>query len=71
MVKDLDLDEAYANSKLANLLFSYELARRYKDKNVVSVAVYPGMDLIDRIVEFFRAHATYIIPCTLLYFLYF
>lgn len=33
---------AYARSKLANVLFTYELARRVKDKHVVVNALHPG-----------------------------
>ncbi|QRV85244.1 short chain dehydrogenase [Ceratobasidium sp. AG-Ba] len=33
----------YAQSKLANVLFSNELARRYKDQGIISIAVDPGI----------------------------
>jgi NAD(P)-dependent dehydrogenase (short-subunit alcohol dehydrogenase family) len=34
---------SYANSKLANVLFSNELARRYRDRGVVSNSLHPGV----------------------------
>lgn len=37
-----DRRQAYARSKLANLVFAYELARRFKETRVVSNAVDPG-----------------------------
>jgi NAD(P)-dependent dehydrogenase (short-subunit alcohol dehydrogenase family) len=33
----------YANSKLANILFARELARRYKDQGITAVSVHPGV----------------------------
>lgn len=32
----------YGNSKIANILFAKEFAKRFKDKNVKSVALHPG-----------------------------
>jgi len=37
-----DRKAAYGNSKLANLMFAYELARRWKGTNIASNAVDPG-----------------------------
>ncbi len=37
-----NLIKAYSQSKLANLLFAYELARRLKDKKVTVNALHPG-----------------------------
>lgn len=37
-----DHDERYASSKLANILFTYELDRRYHRKGIRSLAVCPG-----------------------------
>ena len=34
--------QAYCNSKLANILFTYELAKRLKDKGVTVNALHPG-----------------------------
>ena len=34
---------AYANSKLANILFTGELARRERDSNVTAVSLHPGV----------------------------
>lgn len=34
--------QAYSQSKLGNILFSNELARRYGDKGLVSIALHPG-----------------------------
>ena len=34
---------AYGQSKTANSLFSVELTRRYRDKNIFSNAVMPGI----------------------------
>ncbi|KAH6910202.1 hypothetical protein BKA70DRAFT_1272448 [Coprinopsis sp. MPI-PUGE-AT-0042] len=34
--------EFYYQSKFANILLSNELARRYRDENIVSIAVHPG-----------------------------
>lgn len=43
--KEYSRIKAYGNSKLANLLFTYELDRRFKEANVnaISVAAHPGM----------------------------
>ncbi|PSQ99965.1 MAG: retinol dehydrogenase [Bacteroidetes bacterium SW_11_64_17] len=35
--------QAYAQSKLANILFTHELARRMRDKGVLANAVHPGV----------------------------
>lgn len=35
--------KAYARSKLANLLFTYELARRWRDTGVTATCVHPGV----------------------------
>jgi retinol dehydrogenase-12 len=35
--------ERYGQSKLANVLFSNELNQRFKDKNVISIALHPGV----------------------------
>jgi NAD(P)-dependent dehydrogenase (short-subunit alcohol dehydrogenase family) len=40
--KSYNATTAYRNSKLANLWFTAELARRFKDKGVVALAVSPG-----------------------------
>lgn len=34
--------KAYGNSKLANILFAKEFAKRFRDKHVKSVALHPG-----------------------------
>ncbi len=34
---------AYSQSKLANVMFSYELARRLKDTSVTANALHPGV----------------------------
>ena len=47
-INDLDLEHgfspnrAYGNAKLANILFTKELHRRYGDKGISAVAVHPG-----------------------------
>lgn len=42
--KDYDPEVAYAHSKLANILFTYELQRRFEDTgvDVIAAAVHPG-----------------------------
>jgi NAD(P)-dependent dehydrogenase (short-subunit alcohol dehydrogenase family) len=40
---DFDRKQAYAKSKLANLLFAFELARRLRGNSVISLAVDPGV----------------------------
>ncbi len=40
---DYDRRQAYARSKLANLLFTYELARRLSDSSITANAVHPGI----------------------------
>ncbi|MCG3259873.1 MAG: SDR family NAD(P)-dependent oxidoreductase, partial [Candidatus Heimdallarchaeota archaeon] len=50
--------KAYGNSKLANLLFTYELNRRFNEANVdaISVAAHPGMsntNLADHMMGWF------------------
>jgi retinol dehydrogenase-12 len=40
--KSYDPYKAYAQSKLANVLFTTELARRLKETGVTTVAVHPG-----------------------------
>ena len=35
--------QAYANSKLANVLHAKELARRAKDAGIVAFSVHPGL----------------------------
>ena len=40
--ENFDRSVAYGNSKLANVMFSYELARRLKDHRVASNAMHPG-----------------------------
>ena len=35
--------QAYGDSKLANVLFSFELARRYEGVGVMSCALHPGV----------------------------
>ena len=47
---------AYANSKLANVLFAYELARRLETTNVTSNAVHPGL-----VATAFGQQETYVI----------
>jgi len=44
MEENYDKWDAYANSKLANILFTYELQRKLKENNlnVISVACHPG-----------------------------
>lgn len=46
-----DGSEAYANSKLANLLFSYELARRLTGSRITANCVYPGVVATDLIIN--------------------
>jgi NAD(P)-dependent dehydrogenase (short-subunit alcohol dehydrogenase family) len=41
-VENYDRKAAYGNSKLANLMFAYELARRFRGTNITSNAVDPG-----------------------------
>lgn len=43
--KDYSRMKAYSRSKLANLLFTYELDRRFKEQNIkaIAVAAHPGM----------------------------
>ena len=36
---------AYCNSKLCNVLFTHELARRLKGSNVTCYSVHPGLEL--------------------------
>ena len=40
--KGFTMPKAYAQSKLANVLFTYELARRLKEKSVTVNALHPG-----------------------------
>ena len=40
--KNFNMAKAYSQSKLANVLFTYELARRLKDKSVSVNALHPG-----------------------------
>lgn len=42
MEEDYDKWEAYAQSKLANVLFGYELDRKLENKNMKSVVCHPG-----------------------------
>ena len=42
MDKEHDFFEAYSQSKLANVLFSLELARRYGPCGVTAVSLHPG-----------------------------
>ena len=35
--------ESYANSKLANIMFSLELSQKLKEKNILSLAAHPGI----------------------------
>ena len=56
--KEYSRMKAYGNSKLANLLFTYELDRRFKeaDVNAISVAAHPGMsntNLADHMMGWF------------------
>jgi len=41
--KKLGLDALYSQSKLGNILFSNELARRYGEQGIVSTALHPGI----------------------------
>lgn len=41
--KKYNAGDAYAQSKLANLLFTFELAKRLKDTGVTVNAVHPGL----------------------------
>lgn len=41
--KDYDMDRAYNQSKLANVLFTYELARRLKGTGIIVNSMEPGM----------------------------
>ncbi len=41
--RDYDLNRMYGQSKLANGLFAFELARRYADTGVTANAVHPGI----------------------------
>lgn len=41
--KDFDAGEAYGRSKLANALFSLELAKRLQDTGITSNAIHPGL----------------------------
>ncbi|KAF8500407.1 hypothetical protein F5888DRAFT_1610400 [Russula emetica] len=40
--KKLGVARLYGQSKLGNILFSNELARRYKDDGIVSISLFPG-----------------------------
>ncbi|KAK5647718.1 hypothetical protein RI129_002610 [Pyrocoelia pectoralis] len=53
--KEYDAKAAYAQSKLANILFTKELSNRLKDTNIVVNAVHPG--LVD--TELFRNMSFY------------
>ncbi|EME29234.1 Retinol dehydrogenase 12 [Galdieria sulphuraria] len=48
---------AYAQSKLANILFAYELKKRFKDKGIDVFAVHPGAVLSDIYREEWLLHA--------------
>ena len=41
--RDYSVSRAYAHSKLANILFSYELARRLKGTRITSNSLHPGV----------------------------
>ena len=45
--KVYDMDKAYNQSKLANVLFSYEMARRLDGTNIVVNSMEPGMVVTD------------------------
>lgn len=38
--------EAYTESKLGNVLFAKELAKKYKTKNIIAFSLHPGRELI-------------------------
>lgn len=40
--------EAYAQSKLASILFAKELAKKYKTENVIAFSLHPGGESIQR-----------------------
>ncbi|PFH48869.1 hypothetical protein AMATHDRAFT_148897 [Amanita thiersii Skay4041] len=40
--KEMSTDQLYAHSKLGNVIFATELARRYGDKGIVSTSLNPG-----------------------------
>jgi len=43
MEKDYSAFKAYCQSKLANCLFTVELAKRLKDTGVIAVSLHPGI----------------------------
>jgi len=45
--QDYDMDRAYNQSKLANVLFTYELARRLEGTGVTANSLEPGMTVTD------------------------
>ena len=45
--KGYNLSSAYSQSKLANILFTKELQRRYTNDGIISVAVHPGVVTTD------------------------
>ncbi|KAH9973215.1 hypothetical protein BGW80DRAFT_1459128 [Lactifluus volemus] len=74
--KKLGSIRLFGQSKLGNILFSNELARRYGGEGIVSISLHPGTDLsrhagsfVDRIIQLAKLALQYVVTCGDLRFL--